>query len=168
MSIISRCTAFRDHTIATAICSLVTALGLCAVAPAARAQIPFAGEDSFQAPAEARWKAITAGDVRAAYRLLRDNHPGAAPELHDTDFTARLASAYTLALTRANKVESYQGYLAVLSGFAVSMGDKHIWSRPSFVVNTPLWPGFIVAKRGGTWVVVDTEEARSALKGRAS
>ena len=113
------------------------------------AQIPSWSVDGFQAPADPRWGPITVRDVEAAYRLLRGNHPGAAPELHDLAFQHRLNSAHVLALSRARTVTSYQGYIAVLAGFATDMGDKHIWSRPTFVVNIPRWAKIIVSKRGG-------------------
>jgi Peptidase family S41 len=135
------------------------------IAPAAFAQIPSWGVDTFQAPAEPRWGATATQDVEAAFQLLRDNHPGAAPELHDLEFQHRLKNAHTLALKRARTVTSYQGYLFVLAGFATDMGDKHIWSRPTFVVNLPRWAGIIVSKRGDAWIVTDTESAQSTVLG---
>jgi hypothetical protein len=135
------------------------------ITPAAFAQIPSWGVDTFQAPADPRWSAIATQDVEAAFRLLRDNHPGAAPELHDLEFQQRLKNAHTLALKRAGTVTSYQGYLFVLAGFATDMGDKHIWSRPTFVVNLPRWAGIIVSKRGDAWIVTDTEPGKSTVLG---
>ena len=131
------------------------------------AQIPAFDVDTFKAPADPHWSAITTGDVEAAYRLLRDNHPGAAPELHDLVFQQRLNTAHTLALKRARTVTSYQGYLFTLAGFATDMGDKHIWSRPTFVVNLPRWAGILVSKRGDTWIVTDTEPGQSTVLGAA-
>lgn len=130
-----------------------------------KAQILSWGVDTFQAPADLHWGPVTVQDVEAAYRLLRDNHPGAAPELHDLAFQNRLKLAHELALKRARTVTSYQGYCAVLAGFATAMGDKHIWSRPTFVVNIPSWPNFIVSKRGDAWIVSDADPAQSALIG---
>lgn len=132
------------------------------------AQILSAGVDDsagFHAPADPRWKRMTLADVDAAYRLLHDNHPGAAIEAHDATFVRRLGEAQAQALKRARTVESYQGYLAVLAGFATAMGDKHIWSRPTFVVNLPRWAGMVVSKRGHAWIVTDAEPAQSALLG---
>jgi hypothetical protein len=54
------------------------------------AQILSWGVDTFQAPPDPRWGPITVRDVEAAYRLLRNNHPGAAPELHDLAFQEKL------------------------------------------------------------------------------
>jgi hypothetical protein len=133
--------------------------------PTAHAQIPGFDIDTFKAPADPRWSGATIGDVEAAYRLLRDNHPGAASELHDVDFQQRLNSAHALALKRARAVSSYQGYLFALAGFATDMGDKHIWSRPTFVVNLPRWAGIIVSKRGDAWIVTDTESDQSTILG---
>jgi hypothetical protein len=143
----------------------VLAVALAIAAPAAFAQIPGWNVDGFQAPADPRWVPIATQDVEAAYRLLRDNHPGAAPELHDLEFQKRLKNARTLALKRASTVSSYQGYLFVLAGFATDIGDKHIWSRPTLVINLPRWTGIIVSKRGDAWVVTDTEGEQSSVSG---
>lgn len=142
-----------------------TVLALIVAASAAFAQIPSSGIDAFKAPADPRWSAIAVQDVEAAYQLLRDNHPGAAPELHDVAFQQSLTNAHTLALKRARTVTSYEGYLFALAGFATDMGDKHIWSRPTFVINLPRWAGIIVSKRGDAWIVTDTEVDQSALLG---
>src|SRR5579862_9909980 len=142
----------------------ISAIVFCLANPLG-AQVPSSTVDTFQAPADARWAPITARDVDAAYALLRDNHPGAAPELHDVDFQERLAHGHHLALERARTVTSYQGYIAVLAGFATAMGDKHIWSRPTFVINLPRWPRFIVSKRGDHWVVTDADPPQTPLIG---
>ncbi len=139
---------------------------LCIHSPAA-AQIPSWGVDEFHAPPDQRWGEITRTDVEAAYKLLRDNHPGGAEELHDIAFQERLNNAHGVALDRARTVGSYQGYSAVLAGFATGMGDKHIWSRPTFVVNLPRWAGIIPSKRGKDWIVTDSDESRAALRGAA-
>jgi hypothetical protein len=144
---------------------LATVLAIAVAAPAAFAQIPGWNIDGFQSPTDPRWSPIAVQDVEAAYRLLRDNHPGAAPELHDLEFQQRLKNAHALALKRAGTATSYQGYLFVLAGFATDMGDKHIWSRPTFVVNLPRWAGIIVSKRGDAWIVTDTEPDQSAVLG---
>lgn len=158
--------AFRRWTFSlTSVTILVLALAMLGVAPSAFAQIRSWDVDTFQAPDDPRWSPITTQDAEAAYRLLRDNHPGAAPELHDLAFQQRLNSAHILALNRAHAVTSYQGYVAVLAGFATDMGDRHIWSRPAFVVSFPRWAGIIVSKRGDAWIVSDTDEPQSGLLG---
>jgi hypothetical protein len=142
---------------------LLACIGL--TGPAAAQPMPTWDPPGFQAPPDPRWAETTRTDVEAAYRLLRDNDPGGAPELHDHAFMHRLETSRTLALSRAQQVTSYDGYVAVLAGFANGMGDKHIWSRPAFVTNRPLWPGFIVSKHGSAWVVADTDDLRAPLKG---
>jgi hypothetical protein len=153
--------AFKLSTVSI----LAAFLALLASAPSTFAQIPSWGIDTFQAPADQRWSPIATQDVEAAYRLLRDNHPGAAPELNDLAFQLRLKNAHALALQRARTVSSYLGYLFVLAGFATDIGDKHIWSRPTFVVNLPRWAGIIVSKRGDAWIVTDTETDQSTVLG---
>jgi hypothetical protein len=150
--------------------SAATSVILCSLLgfnPLARAQIPSWGVDEFHAPADPRWAQTTRDDVRAAYKLHLDNHPGGSQQLHDLAFQERLKNAHSLALGRARTVVSYQGYAAVLAGFAAGMGDKHIWSRPTFLVNLPRWAGIIVSKRGNSWLVSDTDESRAALRGAA-
>ena len=137
---------------------------MCATLPTL-AQIPSYGIDSFHAPADRRWAGITARDVDAAYKLLLENHPGAAPALHDTSFQHRLAEAHAAALTRAHTVTSYNGYIFTLAGFATAMGDKHIWSRPAFAVAYPKWAGILLSKRGSSYVVTDTERPQASLLG---
>jgi len=138
---------------------------LIAAAGDAAAQIPSWSVDTFHAPPDPHWALVTARDAEAAYLLLRDNHPGAAAELHDLDFQRRLAQGHGVALARARTVTSYEGYAAVLAGFATAMGDKHIWSRPTFVVNLPRWPRFIMTKRADTWIVTDADEPETPLIG---
>jgi hypothetical protein len=101
----------------------------------------------------------------SAEAIRSHNRPGAAPELHDLAFQQRLNNAHMLALRRARRVTSYQGYSAVLAGFATDMGDKHIWSRPAFVINTPRWAKIIVSKRGDAWIVTDADQPQTTLLG---
>ncbi|WP_293382953.1 S41 family peptidase [Phenylobacterium sp.] len=136
-------------------------------AGAAWAQIPSAGIDDFKAPPDPRWGAITAADVEAAYRLIRDNHPGATPEIGDPAFRRALEAAHAQAQARAHEATSYQGYAATLNAFANGLGDKHIWSRPTLLPNLVRWPGMVVSKRGERWVITDTDEANHSMMGAA-
>jgi len=113
------------------------------------------------------WRALTQLDVEAAHKLLLEDHPGAAKEVGDEAFQRQLSSAYATAKGRAAKVDSYDGYLATLAGFSVSLGDKHIWSRPLYAAETRDWAGLIIARRGKDFVVADESEAAegAALKG---
>jgi hypothetical protein len=67
---------------------LAAVLALAVAAATAFAQLPGWNIDGFRAPPDSRWSPIAVHDVEAAYRLLRDNHPRAASELHDIDFLA--------------------------------------------------------------------------------
>jgi hypothetical protein len=106
-------------------------------------------------------------DVEAAWRVLRDNHPGAAPELQDTTFQATLASALAIARQRAAQVSTPSGYLATLAGFSNSFGDAHIRVAPQFLDASPTWVGLIRGYRNGSWVVVDEDlwRGRESLRG---
>jgi len=62
--------------------------------------------------ADAAWQALTRADVDAAYRLLKDNHPAAAPEANDPAFVTALDRAHRQALLRADTVRTMDGYTA--------------------------------------------------------
>ncbi len=129
------------------------------LATALAAAIPAHAQD----PAAIHWRALTLIDVEAAHRMLAEDHPGAAPEVGDVQFQSRLAAAYAVARQRAALTDSHEGYQAVLAGFAVAMGDKHIWSRPRFVSDSVGWAGLLIARRGGSWVVAAESEAVEGL-----
>jgi hypothetical protein len=96
-------------------------------------------------------------DVEAAWRLLRDNHPGAAAELGDTDFLRNLQIAVTTARDRAKRVSTLEGYLAVMTGFDSNFGDRHVRAVPMFNISRPDWVGLIMGLRGTEWMVVDED-----------
>lgn len=102
---------------------------------------------------------MTMMDVETAHRMLLEDHPAAVEALGDDVFRNRLAAAYELARSRAAQVSSYEGLLATLSGLAVSLGDKHIWSRPLFTSVSLKWPGIVIARRGSEWIIADEESS---------
>jgi hypothetical protein len=113
-------------------------------------------------PAAARsaafWRASLRDDVEAAYRMLRDDHPGAAPEAGDRLFQRTLEEAHELAARSASQVDSFAGYAATLARFANAFGDKHVRSRPVLEAARPEWAGLIVSRRGARWIVADAEQ----------
>ncbi|NEX92016.1 S41 family peptidase [Caulobacter sp. 17J65-9] len=128
--------------------------------------LALAGTAAAQTPSDAaaaHWRALTEIDLDAAFRLIRDNHPGAAPELGDEAFQTGLAHARETALARAAEVQGYTGYAAVMNGFATDLGDKHIWARQSLRPASYAWTGIVVARRGGAWrVAVDARPEKAA------
>jgi hypothetical protein len=112
-----------------------------------------------QGDSAAHWRALTAMDVEAAHLMLLEDHPGAAQERGDIAFQRKLAAGYAAAKARAAQVTSYDGYLATLAGLSVSLGDKHIWSRPLYVPETREWAGIVIARRGKDYVVADDADA---------
>lgn len=111
------------------------------------------------------WRALAEADVSFAERLLRNNHPGAAPELGDAAFRRTLDSTIAVAHKQAQAVAGWDGYVAVMRGLAYGIGDKHIWFRALHQPITPHWGGAIAALRGGTWLLVDGDSARPAPVG---
>src|SRR6201996_3216572 len=108
------------------------------------------------------WRASASDDVEAAYRMLREDHPGAAPEVGDRQFQKTLEEAHTLAASGALQVDSFAGYAATLGRFATAFGDKHIRSRPVVEAARPDWAGLIVSRRGTHWIVADAEQGSPA------
>lgn len=129
---------------------LATMLLVAAVASVARAA-PASSE------AAGAWRTLTRVDVDAAYRLLKDNHPGAAPEAADPAFVATLEAGHTKALQRAAAVRDLAGYRATLAEFAHGMGDAHISTALVVTQRTLAWAGVIPEWRGGRWVVRASE-----------
>jgi hypothetical protein len=107
--------------------------------------------------AAGHWRGLTETDLKAAYRLLAEDHPGSAPELGDEEFQRRLASGFSLAMARAAQVNSFPGYVATLRSFAVGMGDKHISAGFLVAPAGVHWAGLVTALQGSRWVVVDQE-----------
>jgi len=103
------------------------------------------------------WQTLTRNDVEAHYRLLKDNHPGAAAEAKDPAFVATLEAAHSQALARAAKVDGVFGYVATVAGFAHAFGDSHINNGQVIQPRTVSWPGIVAARRGEGWVVAADE-----------
>ena len=105
----------------------------------------------------AYWRRAAQADVQAAHELIAANHPAMLAEVKDPAFRAAEAGAFKVARDRADRVDSYDGYTAMLAAYAVALKDAHIWSRATFGINRPDWAGIIMAKRAGRWVVADEE-----------
>jgi hypothetical protein len=75
--------------------SMITISG-CALA-AAESAAPQTAVTQAASRSAAFWRASAIDDVEAAYRMLREDHPGAAPEVGDGQFQKTLEEAHTLA-----------------------------------------------------------------------
>lgn len=103
------------------------------------------------------WRTMTRLDIAAAHSLVNDNHPAALPEVGDAAFREALARAHELALSRAQTVTTYEGYVATLQGMMNALGDPHLWARPLAPIGYPDWAGIVVSKRGDRWLVTDED-----------
>ena len=115
------------------------------------------------------FRAAAREDVEAAWQLLRDNHPGTVPELGDSAFRDTLQASITMARARVDQVSSLEGYLALMTGFDVGFGDRHVRTVLNFTIASPSWVGLIIGLRGTRWLVVDENPwpKRAALRGAA-
>jgi hypothetical protein len=99
------------------------------------------------------WARMAEADVRAAYTLIAETHPGAVPSRGDSLFLKQLQSGRQEAEALARSARTFGAYRAALQRFAASLGDAHLststWVRPD-----RFWPGFAVSNRSGEWKVV--------------
>jgi Peptidase family S41 len=109
------------------------------------------------APVAQAWRTLTQADVEAAYGLIKNNHPAAAPEVGDDAFRERLERAHTLAVSRAERVTSYEGYIATLRALMTALGDPHLAAHPALSITNLDWAGLIVSKRSDKWIVTDED-----------
>jgi hypothetical protein len=116
-----------------------------------------------QTPTAAAWRELTRADVEAAHAIIARNHPGAVPDVGDTAFRGSLERAFAAARERAQRVQSYAGWLATLRAFTVLLDDPRITVQPTLSGNTMRWPGFVVSWRGERIVVAsrDTSDAQA-------
>lgn len=105
------------------------------------------------AKAESEWATRARGDLDAAHRLLSENHPAALAEVGDVAFRSALAQSYSMALGRARSVVDDAGYRAVLRGFAVGIGDPHIYVSFTEPVPGFRWTGLTFRMQGNQFVV---------------
>ncbi len=117
-------------------------------------------DEAAQTPGQA-WRTLTRTDIEAGYALLKDNHPGVAPEADDPAFVAALDAGHRRALERADAVTSFEGYVATLGEFARSVNDGHVWSNARFLPRTVKWAGIVATRRGPDWFV-GAEDAKVA------
>lgn len=99
------------------------------------------------------WHLMAESDARAALELIERNHPGADPSLGDAAFMERLRKARAHVEERLLRVDSYSAYDALMSGLAADFRDGHVWSTPLVEYNFRAWPGIVLSRRGGAWVV---------------
>jgi hypothetical protein len=112
------------------------------------------------------WSDMAEQDLAAAYRLLRELHPGAVEETRDRGFVEALETGRDEALKIARQARTYGAYRAALQRFAAQFKDQHIASAALFPV-PQRWPGFIVAESGGSWrVIARSDESAPAIGSR--
>ena len=142
-------------TLRSARSSLLAVLAVAGMMTAAAAAAQ--GDPGLRAMGSAYWRRAAQADVQAAHDLIAANHPAMLVEVRDPGFRAAEAGAFKVARARAERVDSYDGYTAMLAAYAVALKDAHVWSRATFGINRPDWAGIIMARRAGRWVVADEE-----------
>ncbi|WP_265570114.1 S41 family peptidase [Sphingomicrobium nitratireducens] len=116
------------------------------------------------------WKAITTGDVEAAYRTFVDNHPGWLDPTNP-GFRDQLDAARSAALAVANEAEGPGAYDEALAAFSTILADGHAKVRALSSGTAEggekslLWPGFVVAWRGNEARIFDVAPGSAFQRG---
>lgn len=98
------------------------------------------------------WAQITKRDLAAIRQTLLENHPGPVDPLNP-DYRNWLEDGYQRAMAMADSVESLDGVVATLSFYTSGFEDGHLAWGSSFERSEVIWPGFVVALRGGRFIV---------------
>lgn len=111
------------------------------------------------------WSQTLRTDAKAFHDLIQANHPGPFNEL-DPLFTQRNDRALSLALRRADRVNTFAGYLWAMRGYVASFDDGHV--QFSTLKGSPLlkaqWPGFLTGSDPASGhQIVMTREADSLV-----
>lgn len=107
------------------------------------------------------WSEAAARDINAAYRLLRDNHPGPL-DTATPGFTRQLDRARSTGLKLARRVTTPMGYRAAIAAFGNALQDGHAGAfatLPESLVPVRQWPGFVPAWRGKRMMVHFSDES---------
>lgn len=117
---------------------------------------------------EPDWRGLAQQDVRAAYDIFADSHPG----MHDPTnrgFPALLARARDQALAAAARGNGRRGYVEALGAFSAELSDGHALIYATQPPGTPRgetrWPGFVAAWRGDKMLVHHSGPASPAPVG---
>jgi hypothetical protein len=99
------------------------------------------------------WRARTLIDLAAAQREIWDNSP--VPYDNENPQYRRWAvEGFEAAKARAEKVTDLTGYFFTLAAYINGFGDPHFQFSLEGALPTPMWPGFIVARKGDNAEVV--------------
>lgn len=98
------------------------------------------------------WAELARRDIEAVHATILAQHPGPVDSLN-TYYRLWLDSGYTVALAKADSVKSLAGVIAAVSYYTSGFEDGHLGWLPEFVPRTVSWPGVVLARRDGRYVV---------------
>jgi len=111
------------------------------------------------APTQINWSERATNDIRAAHKLMLDNHPGSVNEADQT-FLAMAENALTGSLELAKQADSAPKWKYSLKSYAAQFRDGHfsIEAEDEESSPRPLWPGFVVAWRNDKVVIHHSDD----------
>ena len=110
--------------------------------------------------AENPWRAMAREDLAFTERYVREQYVTASyPD--PKAFAQRLAAAHRTAAAELPKVDSFQGYKALLQRYMNGLDDEHDWVQFNLSAIAFKWPGFLLAYKGRHYIT-DAAEAPGA------
>ncbi len=108
------------------------------------------------------WSALAREDIQAAYRYIKDNHPGPV-DIENPAFGEWLEMGRRLALEKAEQAVGFEGYEFALRSFINGFKDGHLGCDFTLSRKNVEWPGFVPALRGERFVVHALSDDRKAF-----
>lgn len=100
------------------------------------------------------WAQIALGDLEAIRQTLEDHHPGPVDPLNP-GYRRWLESGYDSARELASRATSLDHVLAAISFYTSGFEDGHLGWNSFYDRRNVRWPGFVVGRRGGRFVVTE-------------
>src|SRR4051812_3697267 len=107
------------------------------------------------------WGMLAQQDIEAMHAEILVNHPGPADK-QNPEFARWLEEGYASAMSRAAEVKTFGGYVATIRYYGAGFRDGHLNSGVIVSMPAASWPGFVIALRGGRYVVAATSDPKDA------
>jgi hypothetical protein len=103
-----------------------------------------------------QWADLARRDLEAIRTTILEHHPGPVDSLNPR-YRHALEAGYQRALAKADSVTSIGGLIATLDFFVTSFEDGHLGWSSDWVPRDLQWPGFVVGRRQGRYLVYSVD-----------
>lgn len=102
------------------------------------------------------WAELYKHDLKFIYKTLETNHPGAI-DRENPWFKEQMEKGFAEGKKAASEVRNYNDYEAALSRYISGFKDGHLGLSFNLQRKVTIWPGFILARRGDAYQVVEVD-----------